>query len=159
METNLSGRLRKSFSGPWPAGIISGTIGLILSFSLRGLTVARPLGDPMPLMLSISQIPRGLTYFPWRPILVHFLFAVMLGVLSFFVLVLINRDSANTDGAAKVGRIAAVINVGVVAIIAVDAVVVGFWYLISGLVSVVLTGYAARLAAILWRRRDGRPIR
>jgi hypothetical protein len=111
----------------------------------------------MPLMLSISQVTRGLTYFPWRPILVHLLFAVMLGVLSFFVLVLINRDSANTDTAAKVGRIAAVINVGVVAIFAVDAMVVGFWYLISSLASVVLTGYAARFAALLWHRRNKRP--
>jgi hypothetical protein len=119
--------------------------------------VARPLGDPMPLMLSISQVTRGLTYFPWRPILVHLIFAVMLGVLSFFVLVLLNRDSANTDKAAKTARIAAVINVGIVAIFAVDAVVVGFYYLISGLVSVVITGYAARFAAYLWRRRDGRP--
>ena len=155
METDLSGRLRKSFSGPWSAGILSGAIGLILSFSLRGLTVARPLGDPMPLMLSISQVTRGLTYFPWRPLLVHFLFAVMLGVLSFFVLLLLNRNSANSDKAAKTARIAAVINVGFVAIFAVDAVVVGFWYLISGLVSIVITGYAARFAASLWRRREG----
>jgi len=146
-----------SLSGPWPAGIISGAIGLFLSFSLRGLTVARPLGDPLPLMLSISQITRGLTYFPWRPILVHILFALMLGVLSFFVLVLLNRDSANTDKAAKTARIAAVINVGFVAIFAVDAMVVGFWYLISGLVSIVITSYAARLAAIFWLRRNRRP--
>ncbi len=119
--------------------------------------MARPLGDPLPLMLSISQVTRGLTYFPWRPILVHLLFAVMLGVLSFFVLALLNRNSANTDAAAKAGRIAAVINVGFVAIFAVDAVVVGFWYLISGRVSVVITGYAARVAALLWRRHKARP--
>jgi hypothetical protein len=108
-------------------------------------------------MLSISQVTRGLTYFPWRPILVHFLFAVMLGVLSFFVSLLLNRDSANSDTAAKTARIAAVINVGFVAIFAVDAMVVGFWFLISGLISVVITGYAARLAAILWLRRNRRP--
>ena len=132
-------------------------MGLILSFGLKGLTVARPLGDPMPLMLSISQVTRGLTYFPWRPILVHLIFAVMLGVLSFVVLALLNRDSANTGKAAKTARIAAVINVGIVAIFAVDAVVVGFYYLISGLVSVVITGYAARLTAILWLRRNRRP--
>jgi hypothetical protein len=154
METDLAERLRESLRSPWAAGIIAGSIGLLLSFGLRGLSIARPLGDPLPLTLSLGQLTRGLTYFPWRPILAHLIFALVLGALSFAFLLLISWDSASGDQAAKTGRIAAAINVGIVAILSVDAAVVGFWYLVAGLVSVVITGFAARFSAFLWRRRD-----
>jgi hypothetical protein len=63
-----------------------------------------------------------------------------------------SRKAAGPDQAAKAGRIAAGINLLVVATLAVDAVVVGVYYLIAGLVSIVITGSSARLAAALWAR-------
>lgn len=136
----------------WAAGVISGVLGLIISFSLRDLSPARPLGDPLPLTLSIAQITRGFTYFPWRPLILHLIFALFLGILSFTILWIIYREQTGPGQATMAGRIAAGINLIVVATLAVDAVVVGFYYLIAGLVSIIITGSVARLAAALWAR-------
>ena len=40
--------------------------------------------------------------------------------------------------------------VAVVALLAIDALMVGFWYLIAGLVTVLLTGLSAGLIATRW---------
>jgi hypothetical protein len=145
--------LRRSVNGVWAAGIIAGVIGLVISFSLRDLAPARPLGDPLPLTLSIAQITKGFTYFPWRPLILHLIFALFLGILSFTILWIISREQSGPDQAAKAGRIASGINLLVVATLAVDAVVVGIYYLIAGLVSIIITGSIARLAAALWARK------
>lgn len=50
------------------------------------------------------------------------------------------------------GRIASIINVGIVALLAVDAVIVGFWYVIAGAISVLITGFTAGLLASRWPR-------
>jgi hypothetical protein len=52
------------------------------------------------------------------------------------------------DAAAQIGRLAGAVNVMAVAILEVDAVVVGFYYLISGYVSVMVISYTARRAAV-----------
>lgn len=49
------------------SGLAAGLAGLVISFGLKGLVPARPLGDPLPLILSATQLTRGLLYFPWRP--------------------------------------------------------------------------------------------
>ena len=152
MDGRLWKGLRNSASGVWAAGVISGVLGLVISFSLRDLSPARPLGDPLPLTLSIAQIPRGFTYFPWRPLILHLIFALFLGILSFTILWIISRELTGPDQAAKAGRIAAGINLIVVATLAVDTVVVGVYYLIAGLVSIKITGSIARLATALWSR-------
>jgi hypothetical protein len=145
-------RALSGLGGVWAAGLISGVLGLVISFSLRDLMPARPLGDPLPLTLSIAQVTRGFTYFPWRPLILHLIFALFLGILSFVTLWIIYREAIEPDQAARAGRIAAGINLIVVATLAVDAVVVGVYYLIAGLVSIIITGSSARLAAALWAR-------
>jgi hypothetical protein len=149
-------RALSGLGGVWAAGVISGVLGLVISFSLRDLAPARPLGDPLPLTLSIAQVTRGFIYFPWRPLIVHLVFALLLGILSFTILWTISREESGPDQAAKAGRIAAGINLIVVAALAVDAAVVGFYYLIAGLASIIITGSSARLAAALWARKRKR---
>jgi hypothetical protein len=156
MESRTWKSLRRSVNGVWAAGIIAGVIGLVVSFSLRDLAPARPLGDPLPLMLSVTQITRGFTYFPWRPLILHLIFALFLGILSFATLWIIYRKAIEPDQAAKAGRIAAGINLIVVATLAVDAVVVGVYYLIASLASIIITVSSARMAAALWTRKRKR---
>ena len=56
------------------------------------------------------------------------------------------------DEYAASGRIAAVVNIVVVAIFAVDAFIVALWYFIAGAASFLITGYAAGLLIVIWRR-------
>lgn len=132
------------------AGLAAGGIGLVISFSLKGLVPARPLGDPVPLMLAASAVPRGFTYFPWRPALFHLIFAVSLGLLSTLILRLVARRSVTRQEATIAGRIAAVVNIAVVALFAVDAFIVAIWYLIAGAASFLITGYVAGLLTVIW---------
>ena len=106
---------------------------------------------PLPLTLSIGQLPRGFTYFSWWPLLAHLLFALLLGVLSFAFPLILSRGPTSGNQAAMTGRIAAAINIGAVAILSVDSVLVGIWLLVAGLVSFMITSCSARAAAFLWR--------
>jgi hypothetical protein len=136
------------------AGIIIGFAGLAVSFGLKGANLGRPIGDPVPLMLSATQVTDGFTYFPWRPPLTHFIFAVLLGFLAFVVLSLLSKGMVTPKKATQAGRIAALINVLIVAVLRVDAIVVGFWYLVSGLASVLISGLVAGLAASWLAKRQ-----
>ena len=138
--------------GPFVAGVVAGGIGLFVSFALKGVVPARPLGDPVPLMLAASAVPRGFIYFPWRPALFHLLFAVALGLLAAIILRLVSHRPVTRREATIAGRIAAVVNIVVVAILAVDAFVVFLWYFIAGAASFLITGYAAGLLIVIWRR-------
>lgn len=162
MATSLIEQVRDSMAaahsglakgGAYLAGLLAGLIGLVLSFALKGLVPARPLGDPLPLVLSLTQLTRGFVYFQWQPALFHLLFAVTLGLLAFFLLWFMDRGAATLQRAKLAGRIAAILNVGVVALLAVDTIIVGFWYLMSGLVSVIISGFVAGRAASWWSKR------
>ena len=135
------------------AGLSAGLIGLVISFGLKGLIPARPLGDPLPLILSVTQLTRGFLYFQWRPPLFHLLFALFLGLLAVAILRLVARQAPDRENAVRAGRIAALINLAVVALLAIDALMVGFWYLTAGVVTILLTGFAAGLIASRWPRK------
>ncbi len=143
---------------PLLAGIITGFAGLAVSFGLKGANLGRPIGDPVPLMLSVTQVTDGFTYFPWRPALYHLVFAVLLGVLAVVTLVILGKGNVTRTGAIRAARIAALMNVLFVAVLRVDAIVVGFWYLVSGLASVLISGLVAGLAAswLAKRQEDSR---
>ncbi len=134
------------------AGLSAALIDLAISFGLKGLVPVRPLGDPLPLILSVTQLTRGFLYFPWRPPLFHLLFALLLGLLAVAILRLVARQAPNRENAIRAGRIAALINVGVVALLAIDALMVGFWYLTAGVITILLTGFVAGLFASRWPR-------
>ena len=138
--------------GPLLSGILAGLVGLVISFAFKGIIPTRPLGDPLPLMLSATSLTKGTLYFQWRPPLFHLFFALALGLLAVLALRILLGRRPRREEARFAGRIAAVVNVGLVALLAVDAVIVGFWYLMAGVVSVLITGYAAGLAAALWSR-------
>lgn len=134
------------------AGLLAGGIGLAISYALKGLVPARPLGDPIPIILAVTSIPRGFTYFPWQPPLFHLSFAIFLGFLSLIVLQAILKRPPMGSEATRAGRIAAIINVGIVALLAIDAVIVGFWYVIAGAISALVTGFTAGFLASRWSR-------
>ena len=148
--SDLSQRLEER--GPLVAGLFAGGIGLVISFALKGIVPARPLGDPVPLMLAASAIPRGFTYFPWKPALFHLIFAVALGLLAVIILRFVSSSPVARRDAISAGRIAAVVNIVAVAILAVDAFIVALWYFIAGAASFLITGYAAGLLTAIWRR-------
>ena len=137
------------------AGILAGILGLAVSYALKGLIPARPLGDPLPMMLAVTHLTRSFAYLPWQPALLHLLFAAFLGLLAVAISRLAGGAIPTRKQARYAGRIAALINVAVVAVLAVDAIIVGFWYLISGWVSVMVSGFVAgRLASRLHRPRQ-----
>ena len=152
-QTNNStpGRLLRE-RGALLSGILAGLIGLVISFAYKGIIPSRPLGDPLPLMLSATSLTKGTLYFQWRPPLFHLFFALALGLLAVLALRTVLGRRPRRAEAKYAGRIAAVVNVGLVALLAVDAIIVGIWYLLAGVVSVLITGYAAILAAALWSR-------
>ena len=62
------------------------------------------------------------------------------------------RQQLAVGGPVRAGRIASIINVGIVTLLAVDAVIVGFWYVIAGAVNVLVTGFTAGFLASRWPR-------
>lgn len=130
----------------------AGSIDLLISFALADLSPARPLGDPVPLVLSAMQLTRGLLYFPWRPVVLHLIFVLFLALTAAVILRLAVKRAPDKDEATRAGRSAAFINVGVVAIVNVDAFMVDFWYLAAGGVSLLLTGFIASLFAHVWHK-------
>ena len=126
-------------------GIIAGFIGLIVSFAGRPFNLGRELADPLPVVLSFSQALRGsLIYLNWRGVIWHLLFIL-------FVILLVTGISRLWLPMAqwlefKLGsaaRLAVMLNIIVVAFTEVDAIVVGFWYLMAGFVSVFVAGALA----------------
>jgi hypothetical protein len=135
-----------------PAGATAGLVGLIISFAGRGTIPGRVLGDPLPMALAVGRVAQGFAYFDWRSPLFHALFASFLGVLAAVVVWFSSRHHFTGERARLAGRIAAAINVGVVAILQVDALVVGFWYLMAGAMSFFLTSFVAGRIADAWQR-------
>jgi len=104
----------------------------------------------LPLALAATSLTRGFTYFQWRPPLFHLLFAIFLGALSYlFLRAFLGRPPARSE-AVRSGRIAALLNVGLVALLSVDALIVGIWYFIAGAVSLLVTGFVAGVLASRW---------
>jgi hypothetical protein len=130
-------------------GIALGVVSLATAVLLETWFLGRLLGDPLPLALAPAALLRVLTegfiYFDWRSPLAHLVFAISLGLISAWIVI---RRDMPLDAAAQIGRLAGAVNVMAVAILEVDAVVVGFYYLISGYVSVMVISYTARRAAV-----------
>jgi hypothetical protein len=141
--------------GSLPVGGIAGGAGLVISFAGRGIILGRVLGDPLPLALILNRLTQGFAYFDWRSPLFHALFAVLLAMLATITTWFMRKEHFSEEGVRRVARIAAAINIGVVAILQVDAVIVAFWYLIAGVMSFYLTSFAAGKTVRLWRRLVG----
>lgn len=132
-------------------GLITGFIGLIVSFAGQGLNLGRALGDPLPVVLGFSQALRGgWLYLNWRGVGWHLLFLLFLAVLNLGVLRLsLAKDQWPQIQFDSAVRIAAVLNVAAVALTEIDAVVVLVWYLLAGFISVYLAGMLANILSKL----------
>lgn len=135
-------------------GIIVGFVGLLISFAGRPFNLGRELGDPLPVVLSLSQALRGSLIYPnWGGVLWHLLFILFLVLLIAGIVrlrLLPAQRLAVRLGAAA--RLAIIINVAVVAFTEVDAIVVGFWYVMAGFVSLFLAGALAEGVAKIMNR-------
>ncbi|MDX1615401.1 MAG: hypothetical protein R3300_13895 [Candidatus Promineifilaceae bacterium] len=153
MLTKSIDALRRALDGQaWlGSGLAVGVLGLIISFSLEGLIPARPLGDPLPLVLVVAQLPRGLTYLAWQPALYHLLFSLALGLLVAVALRWRHPEQATRGQARLAGRLAMLLNVLIVALPVVDAAIVVLWYGLAGLVTVLVCGWVSSLT-VAWRR-------
>ena len=129
-------------------GMSIGVAGLIISFLGKMIIPGRAWGDPMPVVLSIAQLTRGFLYWNWQSPLIHILFLLLLAMLTVGTLRLRGRSGDYfVLNAMKAGRLTAVINVSIIALLQTDAFVVGAYYLMSGLLAVWLTGEMAGLLA------------
>lgn len=141
---NLVTRFKQGLSPAVVAGGATGAIGLILSFALQGFLTWRAWGDPLPLMLSIQQLIRGnFLYLDRFALIEPPLFYAALGLLA--VLLLRQTGRLTADDARTAARLAAIINAGAVALLRTDAIIVAFWYLMSGVLAVFIATTAARL--------------
>ena len=139
------------------AGVITGLIGMAISFGGRGVIPGRFLGDPVPLMLTAQSILRGnFLYLNWRHWLWPLLFFSSIALLAVFVLRYFKTDPAEIeDDARRAAQLAAGLNVGVVALMEVDAMMVAVWYLMTGFIAVSLASFVAgRLAHLILGQTD-----
>lgn len=126
------------------AGGIAGIVGLLISFLGRGIVPGRVLGDPLPTVLSAAQIMRGFLYWNWQAPLVHLLFLTLLaGIVVVGWKYVRGLEDWGGEEAVAAARVTAVINVGFVALLEIDAIVVAIYYLMGGLISVWVTGLVA----------------
>ena len=163
-HTNLSGKLwyfvEMNTVQQWlndrsmRLGLVVGLIGLGLSFAGRGLNLGRELGDPLPVVLVLSQALRGsLLYLNWQGVGWHLLFLLFLVVIIVGIIYLwLPKDQRQQISIRSAVRFAVILNIAVVAITEVDAFVVGFWYLMGSFVSIFLAGVLADGAAKLMNR-------
>jgi len=135
-------------------GLITGLIGLAVSFAGRGLNLGRELGDPLPIVLGFSQALRGgWLYLNWRGVGWHLLFILLLVVLNVEIVRLwLPKDQQQQVRLESAVRFAAVLNLTIVALTEVDAVVVFIWYLMAGFISLFLAGRLADGATKLMNR-------
>ena len=139
------------------AGGIVGLIGLIISFAGRGMMPGRLLGDPVPLMLTAQNIFRGnFLYLNWHYWVWPLLFFGLVALLVVAVLHFMEQDQVSNEADAKrAAQIAVGINVGLVAFLEIDAMMVAIWYLMTGFVAVSLTSFmAGRLMRFMKDRVD-----
>ncbi len=139
-------------------GLLVGAVGLLFSFLLRDEITGRRLGDSLPLGLAIGQVLRGFLYFNWRSILVHvgFLLGLIGAVTAVFHINIrqqMTRQQLTVEQVQRNAQTAVIINLVGVAIFEVDAFIVGFWYLISGLLSYMFSRFIAEKIAKWWLRQ------
>ncbi|WP_420630574.1 hypothetical protein [Candidatus Leptofilum sp.] len=135
-------------------GLLVGLLGLPISFLGRDYNLGRELADPLPVVLGVSQAVRGgFLYLNWRGIVWHLAFIVFLLVLLVGIirLRLPKTRWAELDYRAA-AQVAVVLNVGLVALLEIDAFVVALWYSMAGLVSVLLTRLLAGSVAKVMSR-------
>jgi hypothetical protein len=129
-------------------GVGVGVIGIALSFLGKHIVPGRAWGDPMPVILSIAQLTRGFLYWNWRSPLIHLLFLLGLALLVVWVMRLRgNHGDVLVLNVIRAGRLTAVINVLIIAVLETDAVIVGTYYLISGVIASWVTGEIAGFLA------------
>ncbi len=138
-------------------GLLVGLLGLILSFAYEAAIPGRLLGDPLPIMLGlrslVNLLTSGLRYIDWTPPLAHLLFAFLLGAGAAVAGRLLLGRSFSDARAVRAAWTAGLVNVGAAAVVEVDSLLVGFFYVITGFASLALTSYfAGRAMAWLDRR-------
>ncbi len=134
------------------SGLIAGGIGLVFSLVWKAFNLSSVPGDPLPLMLSLSQVlNNGFFYFNWQAPLVHLAFAAALGGSAVAVFWARQNTLPSYDDAMLAGRVAAIVSTGGVALLAIDAFIVAVWYLGSAFLSVYITSRAAKLGVRIWR--------
>ena len=133
-------------------GIGIGLVGLLLSLLIRLANPGRLYGDPLPILLILSQILRGVSqgilYIHWGSVLQHLLFLAFLALSS-----VAGGRSLTGRGIdpARAAQVAGALNTLVIAFSEVDSVMVGFWYLAAGYLSIAIVGVMTRVFARVLR--------
>lgn len=130
------------------AGLLAGFVGFVASFAAWGLVPGRVLGDPLPLALAFGQLARSFQYFNWAGLLWHVVFAIVLGLLAVVILRWLGTEKPELADVSQTAALAAVINLGAVAVTEVDALMVAFWYLMASFISFMVTTTSARKFAV-----------
>lgn len=133
-------------------GLAVGILGLIVSFSGKEMALGRAWGDPLPVMLAVSQLFRNPIYVNWRGVLIHVGFAAALGIFSSVLLVWQTRNGRQSATTTRAGQLAAIINIGAVTLTEVDAPMVAIWYLTGGYVSMLITTLTGQITVSLLSR-------
>ena len=128
-------------SRPIWLGISLGVLTTLIAILIRPLTLYRYASDPLQLVQPIIQLRFGLINFNWRLPVIHLLFIAWISCIAPFGLSLKWPKLFSTDNAVLAARVAALISMGYIWWIRVDAIPVFIWYGMST---------AASFAAISW---------
>jgi hypothetical protein len=130
------------------AGIAIGIVGIFFSLLVRSILPGRLLGDPLPILLTASQLLRGVTqglqYIQLQSLLFHVLYLALLGLVAIIGNRVIKGGIEGGYDPIHGTRIAVVLNVALIVLAETDSVMVGLWYLAAGYLSFSIAGLIAR---------------
>jgi hypothetical protein len=125
-------------------GLGFGLVAILISLGVRLILPGRILGDPLPILLILSQLMRGITqgimYIHWQSVLIHLSFiSVLVLILTIFRRIVANRIEIDID-LVQATKSAIVVNVIAAGMLEIDSVMVGLWYLAAGYLSYTFAG-------------------
>ena len=148
MESNFSTHIRYyASSRPVWAGALLGVLMTVGANLIRPLTLYRYINDPLQLVQPIIQLRFGLINFNWRLPLMHLGFILAISLLSPLLLRLFWPKSSSTDNAVLAARTAALISIGYIWWLRLDAIPVFIWYAFSTWISFLIISWLTKIIA------------
>ena len=134
-------------SRPIWLGVFLGILITIIAIFIRPLTLFRYANDPLQLVQPIIQLRFGLINFNWQLPLFHLAFIIAISLAAPLGLYIKWPKLFNTDNAVLAARTAALVSMGYIWWLRVDAIPVLIWYGMSTWISFMGISWLTRWVA------------